>query len=154
MKTFKVSTSIQSHLGQGKMFLVSAENEAQVLAWFAVNYGLATIDQDSIVQATTEDTLYYQSTGGRVHQANERQRKALLSTLDAVDQAEAEAETQQIYNELQEAKNRKPTSEEMEAFFAEMAAKSAANFNPPLKLAEPAATQGTETPVTPSENKS
>lgn len=88
MKTFKVATSGTSHLGAGRMFLIQADDEDQVKAWFAMNYGLSTIAGEAITEATTEDVLYYQSTHGRIHQTNARQRKNLMDTLDAVDAGE------------------------------------------------------------------
>ena len=84
MKTYKVSTSATSSIGAGRMFLIKAEDKSQVIAWFAMNYGLATIDLDSITVATAEDEMYYASTHGRVHQTNARQRLGLLYQLDAV----------------------------------------------------------------------
>lgn len=153
MKTYKISTSATSTVAQ-RMFLVSADDPKQVLAWFAMNYGLACVDVDSIVEATAEDQMYYSGAGGRVHQTNARQRNQLLGILDAGDLDEHEKEAQKLHDDLQAAKERKPTYDEAMAIvkgIEDAAVQSMKNVNlgeglelRPATSAETQATTGTD----------
>lgn len=74
----------------GRAMIVQADDETDVLALFAMNWGLMNCDLDNIQEATADDVIDYQNRGGKIHKPGKSVRTQVLNILDAVDANEPE----------------------------------------------------------------